>query len=246
MENPLEQPAPEDPIQRVKTLARDLAYGAVNGMWNSRINLSHEIGDDSEHLEDALNLHSSLSGYIQDKWKEPPPSIYLLESFEYVELVEIKDYCREYSLTSRAFALLEAPLTTPSVFISYKHDQSSALALLIEARLKLTDRNINVFVDKQLEAGDIWHGKLEEKVRECRYFICLTAPRTLESSFVRKEIDWALDSGSDCRVICHNGYQMDGSHPLSDMQAIAIKEENAEEYELAMIKLINSLGYSTI
>ena len=38
MDNPLEQPAPDDPIERVHAFARDLAWGAVNGKWGSSFN----------------------------------------------------------------------------------------------------------------------------------------------------------------------------------------------------------------
>ena len=33
MDNPLEQPAPDDPIARVHEFARDLAWGVALGMW---------------------------------------------------------------------------------------------------------------------------------------------------------------------------------------------------------------------
>ena len=39
---------------------------------------------------------------------------------------------------------------------------------------------------------------------------------------------------------------MGDNYPLKDKQAIIIKQESAEEYELAMMKLLNTLGYSTI
>ncbi len=37
MDNPLLQPAPEDRFDRIRILARDLAYGAVNGLHSCRV-----------------------------------------------------------------------------------------------------------------------------------------------------------------------------------------------------------------
>ncbi len=39
MENPLELPVPDDPIERVHALARDLAYGALHNEWQSEITM---------------------------------------------------------------------------------------------------------------------------------------------------------------------------------------------------------------
>jgi len=135
----------------------------------------------------------------------------------------------------------------PSVFISYKQDQSSALALLIEARLKLQDSNINVFIDKLLQPGDDWEQRLEETVRQSRYFICLVGKNTLESETVQKEIQWAHDAGCIIISICHNSYTIDGNLPieLKGKQAIIIAQESAKHYESAISDLLNGLGYST-
>jgi hypothetical protein len=75
----------------------------------------------------------------------------------------------------------------------------------------------------------------------------LIAPGSLESPYVRRELEWALASqGIHVIPIWHQGYAGDGSYPegLSSKNAIRVKEESAEEYELAMIKLLNRLGYT--
>ncbi len=34
MDNPFEQPAPTDVLEKVRAFARDLAYGAATGLWH--------------------------------------------------------------------------------------------------------------------------------------------------------------------------------------------------------------------
>jgi hypothetical protein len=152
-------------------------------------------------------------------------------------------------LTSKAFALLDAPITPPNVFISYKQEESSSLALLVEARLKLVERNIHIFIDKLFKGGDNLEGRIRSAIKDCRYFVCLLAPNTLvEPSWVKKEIGWALEE--DCTIIpiCHNGFRVGDGFPaeLKNDYGIIVEKENAEQYELAMIKLLNSMDYSTI
>lgn len=287
-ENPFELQPSDDPIERVHEFAHDLAWGAVNGSWDSRI-----VVDRYEHWShDPKTIIEGRESYTSDeaefsaKWRHECPSFSLLLSFGYIEKIgergekwtssdpffrETASYIPasfeiEYVLTPLAFSLLHKPTIPSRVFISYKRNESSALGLLIEARLKLVDKNIGVFIDKLLEPGDKWHAQLEEKVRQSRYFICLLSLRTLGSEFVRNEIIWALDEAekSDTIIIpvCHNGYSFDVKlheelqkdtgviTPLVERlkihNAITIYPESAEEYELAIIKILNKLGYSTI
>lgn len=83
---------------------------------------------------------------------------------------------------------------------------------------------------------------------------------------MRNEILWALDEAekSDKIIIpiCHNGYRFNAElhedvkkdsviinplvERLSMYHAAIINPESAEEYELAIIKILNKLGYSNI
>jgi hypothetical protein len=121
--------------------------------------------------------------------------------------------------------------------------------LCVEASLKLKDQNINVFIDKLLNPGEGWEKQLEEAVRQSRYFICLIGPNTLDSVVVRREIAWAHESSERVVIpLWHNGYKRDQRYDelFGDIQAIPIHNESAEAYELAIIKLLNRLEYSTI
>lgn len=244
----LKQPPPDSPIERIHSLARDLAYGAIQGLWTSRILVL--VGPPAEPVTWLTGEGSSdqhLVAYLSDKWRDQQPAADLLVSFGYFNwLGQRESGTNVYILTERAFALLQQPAAPPSVFISYRRNQSSALGLLIVARLKAVGVQ-NPFIDMNIDPGDEWHALLEETIRQSQYVIALIAPGTLESPYVRRELEWALAApGVHVIPIWHNGYAGDGDYTqtLSSKNAIRIKEESAEEYELAIIKLLNRLGYA--
>jgi len=265
MDNPFEIPVPADKLARVHDFARDLAWGALNGLWDAQITFYG--GDEHSHAPHIViknSLVSPLNGLIGKyvfKWNNPQPQLSLLVSFGYLQKTgERGDKKKfydgvtprlgmDYILTDKAFALLEKPYAPPSVFISYEHDQSSTLALLIEARLKLRDNNINIFIDKLLVGGVDWRNLIESTIRKSRYFICLINRDTLNNSkMVQQEIDWALDANCTFIAICYKGYSVaDSSYPnkLKRHQAIMVPSESAKGYESAISDLLNSLGYST-
>ncbi|MBZ0283630.1 MAG: toll/interleukin-1 receptor domain-containing protein [Anaerolineae bacterium] len=246
MDNPLLQPAPEDRFDRIRTLARDLAYGAVNGLWSSRITVSFVSRQDPLWWINPDGDPNSISDYLEKKWENKHCSAEVLMSFGFMALMEKRDTSATvYLLTEKAFALLEKPTAPPSVFISYRRNQSSALGLLVVARLKAVGVP-NPFIDMVIDPGAQWHALLEKTVRQSTYCIALIAPGTLDSTYVQQEIKWALDTpGMTVIPLWHGGFQAGNDYPaeLSVRNAIRIKEESAEEYEMAMIKLLNRLGY---
>ena len=136
MDNPLEQPAPEDPIARVHVLARDLAWGAINGKWTGYFRVfspSDWIVMKTSNREYDQNIQK----YIQEKWKGNPPECTLLLSLGYCapDFENPTKGIMTFSLIEKAFNLLERPAVPPKIFISYRQNESSAFASLIEARL---------------------------------------------------------------------------------------------------------------
>jgi hypothetical protein len=175
------------------------------------------------------------------------PSIRLVAGLGYLRLDSRGDYGIErYVLTEKAFALLERPAVAPRVFISYRREASSALALLIEARLRLVGAE-GVFLDKAIPAGEDWRKHLNEAVRNSRYVICLISPTSLESEWVRQEIAWAEGAGCTIISMWHNGARVNSETPaaLASRQAIFVGDETAKGYETAVNELLNSLGYRT-
>lgn len=262
MENPLTQPIPSDAVDRVHEFARDLAYGVAKGAWGTLLYYTYYAGGRADWNIDSMKYDadgtSPLGTLLTQKWDGQEPSAHMMVTFGYFSDNGKTEsgYTFKYRLNKSAFDLLVKPLTAPSVFVSYRRRQSSALALLVEARLLLADRDIQVFVDKDIPIGDDWEELLKQKVQGCRYFICLIGEHTLSAN-VMDEIEWAFDA--DCKVITmlHPGYQFDAVNiddpraqalitKLSAIQSIPIKSESAEDYDSALRKLLNSMGYSTL
>jgi hypothetical protein len=250
MENPHELPAPTDPLERIHAFALDLAYGVSLGFWGTWFEVIYALAGNSRWSSDIQALNdknqSKLSELLAGKWGENPPSENALVSFGYFEDRE-RNGRLTHLLMEKAFALLDKPLAPPTIFISYKRDQSSTFALLIEARLKMAG-NPNPFIDKNIVAGDDWHGRLQEVIEQARYFICLIGPNTLSSPHVRKEIGWAEKAG--CTIIsiwhsCAIDDITDCPPILQNRHAIQVSGESARQYETAISELLNALGYST-
>ncbi|MCD4687431.1 MAG: toll/interleukin-1 receptor domain-containing protein [Anaerolineae bacterium] len=252
MYNPLEDPVPDDPVQRVHAFARLLAFGAVQGLWAAEVRTEHRKIWFDEKTGKSLEILLPL------QWKYAIPDISLLASFSFLERTHFDrklgneiDY---YILTPKAFDLLSQPAPT-SIFISYRRKSSSMLALLVFARLKAID--FYPFLDIQdIGVGDNWHAWIEDQVIESENLICLLSPDTLaESEWVRKEIALALQHNRQVIPIWHNGFdagtldkavktfpELTG---LVNTSAIEIDEDSknlVEEYNNAMNKLLNRFG----
>lgn len=243
MENPHELPAPEDVIERVHAFARDLAYGVVVGLWPPRLSVPVRATGTESWSGVGLFGDDNLDKLVKKKWGNKPPSIFLLQAYGYLVGFDTA----RYTLTQEAFELLDKPAEVPRVFISYRRSESSALALLIEARLKMVG-NHAIFIDKNIPAGAKWHGELETTIRNVQVFICLIGPTTLDSDMVRKEIAWAEEADRKIISVWHPGcaFNAETDPPiLGERNHILITGESAQEYEAAVNQVLNSLGYAT-
>lgn len=257
MENPLEQIAPEDVIKRVTVFARDFAYGITQGLWGAEIGITLSgVGEDWYNWEDK---EGNFTKYISNKWNNKPPFITLLQLFGYFKVYERKsNYEIHYIPTEAAFELLRKPTELPSIFISYRRHESSVLALLVEARLRLADEMIGVFIDRDIPTQTRWEKYLKERVIEANIMVCLIAPDTLKSGFVQDEILLAIETGKTIISILHLGYELPEERTgetdnewkiieeLKDWQAIKVEDPvSAEKYEIAINRMLNDMGYST-
>lgn len=76
------------------------------------------------------------------------------------------------------------------LFISYRRAPSEAYALLLSE--KLSPYGMSVFVDTlTVEGAEPFPARLEQAIDECDLFVCLLAPSTLDSDWVRREIQKA-------------------------------------------------------
>ncbi len=244
MYNPLEDPIPDDPIQRVHALARDLAYGVVKGFWSAEILVTFSRGGE---IWRVLPHNESVS--LSEKWEAQYPFVSIFVSFGYLQISRVDEFSKRYLLTPKTFELLERPTPT-SIFVSYSRSESSAFALLLLARFK--ELGLEPFLDMSIEPGDDWHAHLYDQVVERENFVILIGPSTLESRWVRQEIKWALESGAQIIPIWHNRFD---DARLSDIQkqypdlgefykkqAIKVENENAVAYEGAITQLLNRFG----
>ncbi len=244
MENPLEIAPPEDKLERVSAFARDLAYGAIQELWPNMFS-GYQLN--AKGLELRIQRDEALRNLLSEKWQDDAPSHLLLATYGYFQEHQRADRGRiDYTLTQKAFDLLAQPATPPSVFISYSRSHSSALGLLIEARLRLAG-NPNPFIDKNLTPGEEWNSQLEQQIAAARYFICLIGPETIRSPYVRQELEWAEQYGCKVISVCHSGGVIDSNAPqiLQHRHAIFVRGETALDYETAINQVLNALGYAT-
>jgi hypothetical protein len=240
----LQQPRPDDPLEKIHDYARDLAYMALQGVISAEMRVGARGWKGDPRYESELDSPDLVA--FRNKWWASDtfagPDFGLLASYEYVTVPELDVYL----LTAQALALLQKPAGKPMVFISYRRKDSSAFALLVEARLRLVGVD-SIFIDKNIQAGEIWHERLAEIIGQCQHFICLVGPNTLTSPVIADEIRAAVAAG--CRIISvwHAGQSMDDQTPadLRKRHAISVTGESAREYETAISELLNTLGYRT-
>ena len=248
----LAKKAPHGRSERLREFATDLAVGYDEGAWGLKLWLT-PTDDNSLHWEILDAEENDLLELPMDKWENPAPDITGLRSVGYVEAVdkERKDpYFGAFLLTEKCLSLSKP---RAKVFISYRRDESTTFALLLEARIK-QETNAKPFLDKNLQPGEEWHGVLEGKIREAGAFICLLGKKSLDSEFVRKEIQWALDSRDNKLIIpvWHNQFdeqQKEYRELVKDINhnnAVIIHNEGADEYDAGVNKILNRLGYSTV
>jgi len=126
-------------------------------------------------------------------------------------------------LLAPAFELLDE--TEPAnVFISYKRSESSALALLVLARLK--EIGLQPFVDMSIEPGSNWRDFLKERIDASDYVVVLIG----HNGFQYRTADWQLLPDID--------------RLLSDTHTIIVQTESAGGYNAALTELANRFGFT--
>lgn len=126
----------------------------------------------------------------------------------------------------------------PLVFISYRRGPSWGQARSIEQSLR--QRGANVFID----IDDINEGHfadiIEKAIENCDYFVVVLAPGTLDSEWVKREIQFALSHSKTIIPLLVDKFVLDKDQLPTDIQDIA--SHNAitllpEFYEEAMDRL---------
>ncbi len=227
---------PSNEVAKTRLLAKELALGVYKGLWKRNIVYGMALTFDGDNLEK----------FFCKRWgnKDLEHTIELLEAHGYLEKGR-----GGYSLTRSAFDLLQE--TDPyNIFISYRRLDSSALALLVLARLK--EHSQIPFVDMALEVGGNWHADLEERIKDCDYFIFLLGKDTLASEMTVKEICWAIDEKRTIIPIWHSGFDINSdkwedvpenvTSAIQLTNAIRVTDESASGYNTAIVELLNRFG----
>lgn len=227
------RPRPDHPMARVRTLAKELAEGAVEGLWDVSI----------QAFRGGVTDENAVA-YLLQRWDGSPPHLNLLISSEYAIWEN-----NGLELKKAAFDLLDEA-EPANIFISYRRKDSSAFALLVLARLKTA--GLEPFVDLALVPGENWEDGLKQRIQKYDYFIALIGQETLRSAVVIQEMRWALEAGLIMIPIWHNGFvyqskEWPGLEPevdelLSKSHTIRVLEESALGYNNAIVELLNRFG----
>ncbi len=226
------RPLPLNPMARVRTLAKELAEGAVEGLWDTYIYTFRRTVNDE-----------NVSLYLEKRWNENHPSLDLLEMNEYATWP-----ADLFTLKKAAFDLLEEA-EAASIFISYKRSESSAFAMYVLTALK--HAGLAAFVDMTLLPGENWRQELEQRIRTSDYFILLLSNETLASQVTLQELAWAIQYERKIIPIWHNrfSYQPERwglpaplNDTLSNVHTVRVLDESALGYHNAMVELLNRFG----
>ena len=151
-------------------------------------------------------------------------------------------------MTPKAYDLLD-DVERSNVFVSYKHSESSAFALLIVSTLNTM--GLNAFCDMRLKPGDDWHPELKKQIEECEYFVVLIGGQTHKSIPTVREIQYAHDKKKPIISIWHNNRRHDKdkwkSHQFPNVadviekkHAIIVHNESAAGYNTAITELLTN------
>ena len=254
------RPLPANPMARVRTLARELAEGVTEGLWEQSFMFFRHQKAETEYLEYAgeradpetllLSESPNMRSYFKQRWNAPIEFIEfdLLEINGYMIVKPQSGFEVQFDITKPAFDLIEEVLPT-TIFISYRRKDSSALALLVLKSLK--EAGLSAFLDMTIKPGDDWHAYIRKQIEAHDFFILLIGKETLGSKVVREEIAWAKAAGATILPVWHNGFVYSSSdwnllpeidHVLGTTHTIRVLEESALAYNNAIVELLNRFG----
>lgn len=115
----------------------------------------------------------------------------------------------------------------PRVFLSYQRAASSGWAHHFRDKLEGVHL-LSVFVDTLAQDGaPRIPDRLREEIAGCDVFVCLLAPETLQSSWVRQEIRIAVESGKPMVPVFHEAFRPDAGQVQGDADVEALLSYDA-------------------
>jgi hypothetical protein len=180
----MRKPVPplDKPIDRVRVLAQELADGAYAELWNTSFLATYDLYGARRNEGRFVPRDENQRNYLSQRWNDNFPDLTLLVANNYLD----KTDSNHFSITNLAFQLVHE-VVNASIFISYSRRDSSALALLIRARLK--EKGISdAFIDMTIPAGADWEHRIRNEIKNSESFILLLGKTSLSSVAVCKEI----------------------------------------------------------
>ncbi len=250
--NPLQEKIPDEFLDQVYDLARDLAYGVAQGWWDKHFIYVYGI----EKIEFTIfkNGHQGVKQF-ENKWT--------MELWDYFHELFNHDFIKETEvgkgldchLTEAGFSLLRQPTISPSVFISCEGNQGYLLCLSLEERLSKRPVN-SASITKSIETGDDWRKQSEIAIKDVDYFLCLVDEKSIYSERVYQELEWAELYRCRIILILHNDMNMINmqsapslylEHQMFQLHRMipVDQDQDALENRLSLIPLLNMMGYAT-
>lgn len=242
---------PGNPAARCRLLAIELAEGLSYGFFPADIPIPQAADLASPR---PIEQRTFLERYFVERWQGSPPDFSLMQISGYLVPSQRFGF---YTITRAALDLLDRQIASAvKVFISYRRQESSAFALLIYERLR--NVGVDIFLDmEKLTLGQNWLEEIEHNIRSRQYFIIVLGPTTLQSEFVRKEIEFA--ALSDCQVIpiWHNGFRFTPQPGLlekipltyrkllGDTHTLIVEHENPAQYDYIIQRLFRYFDIAT-
>lgn len=107
----------------------------------------------------------------------------------------------------------------PSIFLSYRHDTSTADTWILSKGL--VQRGIDVWVDFERIFKGHFRTEIEQAIHACDLFVAVLAPISLDSEWVRREITTAVQQNKPITCVLHPGVHLDS---LLENQPEAIRQ----------------------
>ena len=86
----------------------------------------------------------------------------------------------------------------PFVFVSYSHLDEELVYREIHW---LQDRGVNVWYDSRIRGGSEWSNAIADAIVRCSLFLYFVTPNSVESENCRRELNYALEEGSQILAI---------------------------------------------
>ncbi|MDE2638418.1 MAG: toll/interleukin-1 receptor domain-containing protein [Chloroflexota bacterium] len=232
-------PIPRNYGKLVKLLAMEIAQGIHLNLWRPEIIFVRQ--GDPPRSDQAI-----LRQFIEERWQDSIDSTFTLILWAHGYIAQT-DITTVYQVTEKAMDLLENP-DPNNVFVSYKHSESSACALLVVESLRKYGQN--AFCDMSLVPGEDWHPALEKQIEACEHFIVVVGKEIRKSSATLKEVEWAIENGKTVIPLWHNGFEFKEdewreinlrvSKAIHRKHAVIVQNESAAGYNAAIVELLTN------